>query len=429
MPAPERIRYSLFGFWKGILLGVPLWWVLGLNIGIYHLAAFYLLVTFFLIGQQSDIALTVPFSFLLLLCLSFTYAFSLFIHFPSAPPIRVLASSYNLSFWVVGSILILMITNCFDLKDIRKWLSIFPYLASWIGFLGVILGIAKISGIYDMTFPTPLYGLMQYVGQEILLEKNLIVEPLYRDWINSVLYSRLNLFSPYPTATGAVILMVLAMLPAWAKVERKEKSLFYAFLWISNLVALYLTLSRMAIVALCVAFLLVFLAHRKKFILWGFLFFLGMVLAASWIEQFLNWILTLRENSTFGRLALYQYTLNQLEGMDWILGLGLKPRETFAFAVPIGSHSTYLSLLFKTGYVGTFVFVVFQVYLFWRWYRLKGEIIHSQEARAFWQGAGRVLFGMSMWMLTEDLDAPQLVCFLYFSVIGMLEGLRRQWTA
>jgi len=151
-----------------------------------------------------------------------------------------------------------------------------------------------------------------------------------------------------------------------------------------------------------------------------------MVVLGSGLTQLMEWIFQLREGSTTGRLALYKYSLQVFEGVDWILGFGLRPRDESAFLVPIGSHSTYLSMLFKTGVIGCSIFILFQAQLLMRWLRFRGIATRRRNLFCLWQGLGGVFTGVGLWMFTGDIDAPQLLAFLYFSLVGVFEALVRE---
>jgi hypothetical protein len=50
----------------------------------------------------------------------------------------------------------------------------------------------------------------------------------------------------------------------------------------------------------------------------------------------------------------------------------------------------------------------------------------SEELRMAWNGVGVSLIAMSLWMATEDLDAPQMVACLYFLIIGLMAVLQKE---
>ena len=147
-------------------------------------------------------------------------------------------------------------------------------------------------------------------------------------------------------------------------------------------------------------------------------------MAGPWLVMLLQFVMELREGSTVGRASLYTYSLGQLKGVDWVLGVGLRPREE-SLEFPVGSHSTYLSFIFKTGMAGFMTLIAFQLSLFSRWYKLRSLVQKDRTALILWRGFGIIFMTMAFWMFSEDIDAPQFLAFLYFSYIGIFEGFRR----
>ncbi len=416
---------QIFKIWLGTVFAVPLWWILGCNLFIYHIVTALLVVATVHKAHQQGKGLVVPPSFVLIGMTILVYVFSLIIRGIEADPMRVLASLYNLSLWIMGLMLVFALTNLFTLSDIEPVVKIFPFLTGVTGVLVIAMFFAQSRGYHSLIFPTPLYGLTKFLGHTILVENTLTLQPLYWDWFAEGNWPRFSFFSPYPTASGGVMIIFLSMLIAWARISKKVFSPVFIIPFVLTGAALLMTLSRMSVAAFATAFLLAFMIERRLFFIWVSFGIMLLILGSPWIAQFIQWMLSLREGSTLGRLALYRYSLAQLADVDWILGMGLKPREESSFAMPIGSHSTYLSLIFKTGILGVLAFAVFQASLLWRWCCLKNRAKLFPETRFFWQGLGIIFFGIGIWMMTQDIDAPQLVCFLYFSFVGLFEGFRR----
>ena len=245
------------------------------------------------------------------------------------------------------------------------------------------------------------------------------------DWFASLSRPRLNLFSPYSTATAAMLFMTLIMILGGAELKKKRTSPVFLILFALNFAALIMTLARTAIFAFILSFLFVLLIQKRRPVFWLLGSAALLFLFSPWLSQGMDFLLGLREQSTEGRLDIYRTSLSMLQGPDWILGLGIKPRED-VFLVPFGSHSMYISLLFKTGIIGTAVFVSFQASLFLKWFRLKSWAVQDRERYALWKTLGWIFAAMAIWFLTDDLDAPQLVAFLYFSVVGFFEGFCRE---
>lgn len=209
-----------------------------------------------------------------------------------------------------------------------------------------------------------------------------------------------------------------------AVTNQRLKNPFVLFLLGVNALALLLTMSRMSVLAFIVSAAIVFLLDKKHAWIWIVSFFLIAILMLPVIESFSTWVLGLRQGSTTGRMNLYKYTLDQLYGVDWLVGKGIKPRVD-VFVIPIGSHSTYISLVFKTGIIGFMSFMSFQFVVLWRWLKTKPYVANDPRLFTLWRVLGATMIAMGMWMLTEDIDAPQFLAFLYFSSVGFFEGLRK----
>lgn len=416
---------GLIARWRWVLAGAAVWWVLGLNLFVYQATAAGL---FFMLLQESrrlSRGLIIPPTAVCLFLLSVVYLFSMAIHSGSSELSRVVAAGYNLSFWIMGGMIVMVLANAFKVEDIAEVLRVFRWLAIISGILAVgILG-AWYSGSHEIILKTPLHFLTRYVGNTVLVESTLTLKPLLFDWFASLTRPRFNVFSPYPTAAGGILMILLMMLIVQAQILRRMKHPAFWLLAGVTFLGLVMTLSRMSMMGLLIALGSVYLIQKRNFGIWMFASVLLLIAAAPLLMRVMEIVLSLREGSNVSRFELYRYSLQQLEGSDWIIGLGMKPREN-QFLFPLGSHSTYISLTFKTGLVGLFIFLVFQITLFTRWYSLKALAMRRREIYFFWRGLGLVFIAMALWVVTEDIDAPQLLAFIYFSFVGLFEGLYKE---
>lgn len=411
--------------WKWGVLAAPLWWVLGLNLLIYQSIAVFLFFRMAAWYQHEDRGVYLPAPCLFIFSLILIYFFSIVIHASSFPAARVAASFYNLTYWIMGFLIMVVLANAFRIQKISFILGAFNSLAWMMGILGAAMFWAAWAGGHTIMIPTPLSGLSHAFENVDLLPQSVNVHLLIEDWFASVFRLRFNVFSPYPTATGGLLMMALMMIATWAALTQKSKNPFFISLFALNFLALLMTLSRMSILVGLLSVSVVFLLQKKKALPWIVLLILVVVFASPWILKATDVIWGLRQDSSETRFALYRYSLQQLQGVDWILGLGIKNRgETFIF--PIGSHSTYVSLCVKTGILGLSTFILFQTTLFLRWFHLRDFAMQEAGAFYLWRGLGWVFIAMMIWTMTEDIDAPQLVAFLYFSLVGIFEGMRRE---
>jgi len=110
--------------------------------------------------------------------------------------------------------------------------------------------------------------------------------------------------------------------------------------------------------------------------------------------------------STRARLQEYRDAL-RVVGLHPLWGIGLKP--SYLQGIPLGSHSTYIGILQKTGLLGFFTFLAFE-------FSLVREFLRKIEFP--YMAAG--VFSIFIWMFFEDIDAPALTAFLFFVLSGLL---------
>lgn len=399
----------------------PLWWFLGLNLWIYHAAAAgFFFVTVFRQHSRSK-GLYIPAPSICLLVLLGAYAFSLLIHAPEHGVSRVLAACYNMSYWAMGLFLLIALSNSFADDDVSLIHESFYRLGLFLAVLSLGVFIFILTGGKNLVFSTPFSALADAAGDTMLVKQSVYVMIVVFDWFAAGERARFNAVATYPTATAAVIMMVFMVILSEGSAKKRMKTAVLGLL----LLGLTMTLARMTVVSLVISLTAIFLVKRRRFILEC----LGLVTlglwASPWLIRLMNFLWGLREGSGTTRLDIYIYSLQRLQGADWILGLGIKPREDF-FDFPIGSHSTIISLIYKTGLIGALAFILFQGVLFLRWYQLKDLVVNRPAEFSFWRGLGMVFIGMGLWSLTEDLDAPQIAAFMYFSMVGIFEGFRRR---
>ncbi len=414
----------LLNIWSGTMLMIPLWWVLGLNLFVYHFIAYTLLMISLLEAAHYGKKVFVPPTALFPLLIGTVYLVSILLHAGSHGTYRVMAAVYNLSFWFLGGMLVIALSSCDLSSYISKFLRNFVILGIVSSILVLVGLIAMLNGIQEFGFATPLNGLTDIMGGSPLIDLSSRVRLLKPDWFAFGLRSRLNLYNPYPTAAGAFFVISLSMLLSWASIKEKVWNRWFLLLFSMNFLGLFMTLSRVSILGFFVSGLIVWTLQKENVGRWSLVAIFCGIILIPWIFQGIEQVLLAREGSTLSRIDLYLYSIEQLHGEDWIFGLGIRPRLS-TFSIPLGSHSTYVSLLYKSGALGFTLFIAFQTVLILRWYRLKVFALNSREHLVAWRGFGMVFIAMALWMLTEDIDVPQVLVFLYFSCIGFFEGFRR----
>ena len=218
--------------WKWVVLAAPFWWMSGLSLLFYQGVSFGLFLTLVYTFQKRSLPLYVPASFFYLFFLVLVYVFALVTHLYVAESQRIVASLYNLTYWVMGLFLIIVMANSFSLTGAHLFLAGFWGLGWMYAIFGLGVFFAAHVGIHTITFSTPLHFLSQYLGETTLVDQTLTVQLLLSDVFASLSRPRFNAFVPYPAASGAMIMMVLMMI--WPRLPKTKKSCdlhFYFSSW------------------------------------------------------------------------------------------------------------------------------------------------------------------------------------------------------
>ncbi len=379
---------------------VPLWWVLGLLPVIFHMAAF---LYFFSVMKKEGSGLPLP-SLFLILFLSI-YAFSFLLHWAEFPLERALASLYNLSIWVMGLLLILGIYRDRDL-ELKEFLRSGAFLF-WFTLALSLLDIYLYRRARWLSFPTLLGTFFNppqlhssLVGQFFQAKMHIIGRwPL--DFLPRVAF-----YSPYPNAFAGLVFLLWGATLTLYQNERK--------IWLQqavNLAALFLLLLSMSRASFLlglgnfIAAELLILPPAGGAILLSLVFLL-LFFSVLGIINPVAIFTRIARGSTESRLLDYGEALRFFKESP-LFGIGIKPR--FLQGVPLGSHSTYIGVLLKTGLLGFFTFLAYAF----------------SQIRAFFKERNLPFLALSLlcmlgWMGFEDIDAPSLTAFLFFVISGLL---------
>ncbi len=380
---------------------VPLWWIMGFSPVVYHISV---LLYFYAVARRERIVFPAPSLFLLLFMVLYAFSFSLnWVNFPLS---RGLASLYNLSIWVMGFLLVvgIYIDSHFDLRGLLEagtfllWFTLGFFLFDYLLFLKYKM----------LNFPTLLGLLLPFSPSG----SSLIIKLFFQVKLHIVgrgplsFLPRVSYYSPYANAFAGTMILIWPMALTYYRGKGNVKKAHLA-----NLVGFFLLFLSMSRASFFIGALLFFYFEFTLLSLSGslaLLAFSSLLLAGLFflgvnpLEVFEK----ISYGSTETRIKQYREAL-KLIGAHPILGIGLKP--SYLPSIPLGSHSTYIGLLQKTGLMGFLTFLAYQISLVKTF--LKGK-------RFPYIAAG--VFLMFVWMFFEDLDAPALVAFLFFSLNGVL---------
>jgi len=428
---PSREDYQIRFFFLFVLL-IPVWWIIGLNWLIFQLFTFFLLIDFVQRQKRSPIPIKLPVQFIFLVLFIVLYGVSILVNIRNIPPSRILASFNNLSFWMMGFILLFVLDRTFRWEGIKKIIlsvHILGFFSSLFCIFGLVLWLftnkfyqfeSVLAGFLPKSFLEMLYS------RAHILYSSLVHTVVGRDRLFDAYVPRVVGFHVYATAFAMASVIFMTMTLIYFLLNKKQKWILIVL--VLECIAFVFSFSRTAILGIILAGSVVcFLAyHNRKWMrvavivcLIAALLFIVVVSPSKMIETASGF----RKGSTFWRARLYSITVEQALKKP-ILGWGFKPK-TEEFQMPIGSHSTYLGVFYRTGCVGFFVFCLFWYYVVKRWWELRKTFILNKGTTYVWIITGTALITGLLWMLTDDLDAPPLTAFLYFILIGIIFGLQK----
>lgn len=400
----------------------PLWWLLGFNIFIFHVVSIWMFLKLVVQYTKTGERVRIPGSIRFLILLILTYSISIVFNFGSNEVIRSVASIYNLSYWVMGVFLVIVIYNVTDIETISSISKAFRVNMYFIGILAILGAFVWLITGNEIVFSAPVrYLLPNALDGMQLLSHSTTVTIVTPGWVSQTLLPRAKIMSPsFPSAAG-----VIAMLLPLAAVLYYKASDKRIYILISlALIAILLTFARSPLVAILVAVSIVYLLNKKH--RWGYAFFsISMLLLfLPVIIDFMLYVNDLRAGSTHARFNIYGHAFSFVFSENPFIGIGVKPRDDSLSALPIGSHSTYLGMLLKSGLIGLFFMVAFQVELFLRWLSSLRKSL-PRDLLMLHNALGISLISAGMFLLTQDLDSPQFFAFLYFSIVGMMSVVTR----
>ena len=414
----------------GIVL-IPLWYVLGIRLFIFHFLALLVFVKTILRRHADRDKPSLPAENLFLLAFILVYGLSFLLNSKNMPMVRALASLNNLSFWVMGFCLIFAVYNAFPGQDGRPLLRAFRVFGLMSGIF-VIFSLSswvlshkywKGESLLLMLAPQKTVTAIRSSGAT-LLQSSMTLRLVRKDKLFGHEFPRPNGFDIYSNSLGVVMIYLLMMTLAYDRILKKKGGLAI-FLVLEGL-AFLLSLSRIAMLAFPAAVVLVILCREKI----PPLKIVGALAAALLIafvivspQKMIRAASEFRKDSTTSRGELYKITLSEAIKKP-VLGYGFKPLVEDS-PLPIGSHSTYIGVLYRTGFLGLLIFGAFWLAVLRTWWRQRPRLAANEILRHLWTFGGVALLAGLIWMFAEDLDAQPIASFLYFIIIGLIISLEK----
>jgi O-antigen ligase len=415
--AVPRVRLSWLV--RLALLLLPVWWFLGLEQFIWPLIFVPLAGMLVYSRAKEGRGIVLPAaSRWALLFLAVQLISALFIVETS----WYLVFARNLALWVGGASLYLLTVNLFPFGS-----EAFDRLLRTVALMTLFCCIAAylaVLNIVDVQFVSPLAKVLPPVianseFAQAILDKSW--SALEATTIFGIRFGRPRSFFTYPNPFAGYLVLTLPLLVYGATRQASRKG---RWLWIGLAAlagsTLIITTSRAGIVSLlgAVIFVRQKLAARWRFLLYAalacaLLVGVGVILEYSLSQESLvEWgelLVTARGKSHLTRMAVYTATLE-----SWLerplFGWGTQRTPTAGGLTPnyppLGSHSTYIAVLYRHGLVGFAVFAAMIAAVIRQLYR-RGLSRPAKEFVLFlrWAVIGSLLH---IFLLEIDLDATLL---------------------
>ena len=410
---------------------IPLFWILGVKFIIFHIVTLGFFLSVIINNKRNNVKLKFNKLHLALLAFIFIYSISIILNFNMVDIKRIIASLYNLSYWIMGLLIMISIYNIdIKIKDIRflsnsiKLVLIFQVVLLVIGTLLWSLGVKHIEF-------NSIMG--SFLNTNIdLLQDSTSAKFYITQWDSGKEVLRFVGVSIYPTACA----LITGVMLVYSCISLKRNKVRFAAIAISYIVVLAsrsrtltLALPVSAIVILSIIYfnnIKEFIKKHKKILLGIFILSIALFILLNFKYGIIDKFIFGRQGSNNARLKVYTETIN-IFLQNTFIGSGYKTNIQ-GLDVPIGSHSTYLGILMKTGLIGFTSFIVFIVLLWKKWavniHKFKKE--KNGQVKVIYVCTGIIMLLYSIWFITEDIDAPQIACILFFinaSIITIIDKL------
>jgi hypothetical protein len=401
---------------------VPLWWLLGFDFFIYHFLALIILSFRPRVVQIRD-HFQLVFLLLILVLLASLIANALL---GGDEFIRVVASTNNLSILALGYVIYGYVRT---MESASKTLhsGVLGKAGARVTYAYVLVAGALLiwmifRGSFELRLPT-LFGLLAPTLPGLLGEYQQVWLLRY-EWFAGFQVPRLFIFAPFATASG--LLVLLAGILAFPFVYARSRIEAFALLLLVG-VAVVMTLTRASMGAYLLATMVIIgaLLRRKWRSLLAYTLPVTVPLLAMLVVLVSGPIMELREGSTQTRLHHYALSVNHVLQSSPVYGVGVKPYTEDEY-IPLGSHSSVLSVFVRGGFIGLVLFLIAFVVVPILWVlRICLAVVRNPWLSASDRSAaGAAIAGYVacfIYMMVGDIDAYPVVTVLVFSAIAFLK--------
>lgn len=278
-------------------------------------------------------------------------------------------------------------------------------------YSGMTLDKKRVTKIYQfngmlLLLMIPLYILCRITGVNIKFLSRTFVY-MYLDDI------RIMAFMEYATLVIAFILLVF---PLISMCESNVRILLLEYILFGIITVASKSRTGYVVYMLMGAIILITTCSKRILRILGILAIGGSILFFEKIYEtiisLLNKLVYMRAGSSQSRMTIYQETLeNFLQSPIW--GCGIKDIGKAGY--PLGSHCTYLGILYRSGILGfiimSFVFISI-LFGFWHIYKTNRSRIYLRSVLLF--------LVMFVFALTEDIDGANWLLVFWSINLGIL---------
>jgi hypothetical protein len=410
------------------ILGIPLWWGLGLD----FIVPLPLALALVCLAPSAHQRFTPP--DYLLVSIILTLGATAYVNgfLLSHETMRFVAALNNLSIWVCGFIVLQQVRHVLNRDDDARRRALLG-AGFWAFFLLVLIAngafvlayaVHRFSLVVPSLFGVTLGHLVPDSG--VLIGQSTRLVFTRPDWgLPGVPMPRVTVYGPYPTAAAALaaVLGTLALL----YVQSVKRAGAWVILIIEGLILLTLsvTLTRSILagwLAGALAANLMFGTGYRRLAACGAIAAALLLVAQTNVSNIAGY----RAYSSESRFNNYIRAFNQTLTANPVFGLGFKPREADNH-IAVGSHSTFVSSFTKGGTLALSLAFAYLILIpAFRWIALFGtpgpdDPLERRRLRA----ERRVLFNLQVaiwvWLFFEDIDAPATAAMLIFVAFAFIE--------
>lgn len=406
---------------------IPIFWMLGVKFLFFQICALTLLVLNIknnkiidLIKECKSIKLFSACIIAFMLC----NIIAIFINPLGLEKSEFISSFYHLSYWGAGIILTIFFAandegDVSNLKVIKKAIYILAILQVVVFVISIIEW--NFGDIWSEKHGF-VYSIFPVMSTNTFLSEVTSINLSYVDWVNDIYKYRFNGFYMYPATAGITTLYLLCYCDDLKLFKDKINKIIKYIVIATLIITIYLTKSRMVYlsIVLGLAITICILCINKKNIKYVFITgatLLGISIIFIISFDIINKVILSRPESSIDRFATYLYGIKTALKFP-LFGVGDKFSVEGIYLL-IGSHSTYINILVKSGFLGLLFILIALGIVFVKIFKNK-KSIGCIKSRNLWFVSSFLFITTTIWMFTEEIDWPSITAFFFFMNIGLI---------